>query len=131
MNRSAEDSHCGDCRGSMEQRLANLGASIDELVVKAQTAKEELKVRFQEFEHAGEEAVERGNQAVAQIKSALEIAQQDIHEAWLAVRDGGQRAAQDLLGKEKPRCQGHVHCTTHRKEFASKGEGAGDDNPLI
>jgi hypothetical protein len=76
-----------NCQCTMEQRLARLGAKVDQLIDKA--------------EETQADAQERGSLAVQEMKSGLKTLREELTEVWQTARDAGQKVGKALFPKEK------------------------------
>ena len=87
--------------GTMETRLRDLGAKIDDLLSKAEVAKEKAQVKADELRAKQEAAMSKlkemkdcGGEAWREFKPGLDRAWEDLRQAWDELRGASERAAQ-------------------------------------
>jgi len=81
---------------TMEERLAKVGAKIDNLIAKACGVRDELKEKVSELKEKEEAARKKGEEAFDEFKLGLDSAWDDLNEAWQDVKGGSERAAHKL-----------------------------------
>jgi rubredoxin len=89
-------------RASMEKRLAQMGAKIDHLMVTADQAREEVRLRLESLKEKEKNILLRGEEALDECKSALEKAWDELSHAWLDIKEGAEKAAQKLQPESPP-----------------------------
>ena len=79
---------------TMEERLRTVGARIDNLVTKAN----ETKTHMTEKVHGAKEISE---EALDELKVAMDRAWHDVNQAWGEIKTGTEKAAQKLHSSHK------------------------------
>jgi len=80
----------------MEERLAKVGAKIDELIVAAGVARDEVKVKMEDLKVKKEAKLKKGEEALDEFKSALDKTWEELNHAWKEIKEGTERAAHKL-----------------------------------
>jgi hypothetical protein len=92
-----------DYEGKMESSLKDLGAKIDQLIVKAEATKDDFGDKIQDLktrrENVGkqlEQLKAKTGDAWTELKDGLDKAWTDLTHAWEQVKDASERATQKL-----------------------------------
>lgn len=94
---------------TVEERLSHVGAKIDQLIIRANKAKQAIQQKE-------EKARKRGEAALDEIKAGLDNAWHELNQAWNEVRQSGKRAASKLRSDEHACC----HQTKAEDESGSR-----------
>ena len=86
---------------NMEERLSKVGAKIDHLIDKAAETRQKVEEKILVLKAKQKDTVKRGEEALDEIVCALDIAWHDLHQAWLDVKTGTERASEKLRHHEK------------------------------
>lgn len=87
---------------SMEKSLAEIGAKVDRLIVKAEQARKEIRCSLESLKEKEEDILMRGEGAVDEFKNALEKAWDELSQAWLDIKEGAEKAAKKFQPESTP-----------------------------
>lgn len=81
---------------SMEEYLAEVGAKIDDLIDKATEARESVEDKLTQLRIQGATTRKRSEEALDELKLALDSAWDELNRAWSDIKQGTERAAKKL-----------------------------------
>lgn len=84
---------------SMEERLAKVGAKIDDLIDRGAEAREEIKKQLEKLKVEQEATIEKGEEALDELRVALDRAWEELNHAWKEIKEGTERAADKFRSK--------------------------------
>jgi hypothetical protein len=81
---------------SMEERLARVGAKIDDLIDKAGETRRHVEQKIGELKRKEEVTLRKSEEAMEEFKIALDFAWDELDQAWKEIKLGTKRAAKRL-----------------------------------
>lgn len=79
---------------TMEERLARVGAKIDDLIQKAAEAQKHVQEKAEELKSKGETTCRKSGEALGELKLALDSAWDELNHAWHDIQKGTERAVE-------------------------------------
>lgn len=77
---------------TMEERLARVGAKIDDLIQRAAEARDHVKDKAEELKSKGEATCRKSGEAFDELKVAMNSAWEELNHAWEDIQKGTERA---------------------------------------